>query len=61
MSVERELIAIQLVELGQIPDDFRITQASGALSVQFDATLIFRYAADEPGAVAEVRSQHGLE
>jgi hypothetical protein len=53
--------ALQVVQLDQIPNDFRVAQARGAIDLQREPTLIFRYAADEPEAVAEVRSRHGRE
>jgi len=52
--------AVDVIQLDQIPDDFRIAQAHRAIDVQVEPTL-FRYAADEPEAIAEVRSRHGRQ
>jgi len=51
--------ALRVMRLEPIPADYRITEARGAVDPQGDPTLICRYAANEPDAIAEVRAQHG--
>ena len=53
--------ALRIVELEQIPADYRIALSLDTLDPQLDGTLMLRYAADDPAAIAEVRSRAGLE
>jgi hypothetical protein len=50
--------AIRLAQLEPVPTGYRVVHET--LDAQSDGTLIFRYAADDPAAVAEVRSRAGL-
>jgi hypothetical protein len=50
--------AVALVRTPLIPPDYRIHQAPGAFDLEDEPNLLFRYAADDPEAVAEVRRQH---
>ena len=50
--------ALRLAGLKRISWDYRIAQKPGAIGLEDDASLIFRYAADDPDAVADVRSRH---
>ncbi len=53
--------AIELVRLEKIPLDYRIHQARDGMEMKDAPNLIFDYAADDPAAIAEVRTRHGLE
>lgn len=51
--------ALLVVQLPRIPEDFRIVLET--LDPQLDGSLMFRYAADDPAAIAEVRTRRGRE
>jgi hypothetical protein len=52
--------ALRVISQKPIPLDYFTHQAPGALGLEDEPNLIFRYAADDPEAIAEVRSRHGL-
>ena len=52
--------ALHLIERERIPQEYRIVD-SGTIDPQLDGTLMFRYTADDPAAIAEVRSKRGRE
>jgi hypothetical protein len=52
--------ALRIVALDPVPDDYRIERARGALSLEDAPDLVFRYAADEPDAITEVRAGNGV-
>jgi hypothetical protein len=47
--------------LGDSASECVIGQARGAIALEDEPNLIFRYAAGDPDAIAEVRSRHGRE
>jgi len=50
--------ALRIVGLKRISLDYHVAQKPGAIGLEDDAGLIFRYAADDPDAIAEVRARH---
>jgi len=52
--------AVRLAQLEPVPIEYRVVHFHETLEAQ-NPGLLFRYAADDPAAVAEVRSRAGLE
>jgi hypothetical protein len=53
--------ALRVIGLKRISWRYEIAQLPGAVGFEDDPHLIFRYAADDPDAIAAVRAQHGVD